>query len=110
MLAAALVGALTAAYWQPAGAAQMFEVRVGDTVQGRYSLDRPQRIEVRGPLGVSVLEVREHRVRFIESPCRNKVCIHSGWLAHSGDATACLPNRVSVSLYGGDQAIDAVAQ
>ncbi len=99
-LGAALVGLLYARYWQPAVAAEAFEVRSAGAVVGRYSLAQAQSLTVAGRSGVSQLEVRDHRVRFRSSPCRNQVCVHSGWLAHSGDVAACLPNRVSVRLIG----------
>lgn len=111
VLAAALVGASAAAFWQPPVAAQRVEVRVGDAEPASYALSGARRIEIEGRLGTSVLAIEDRRVRFISSPCRNKVCIHSGWLSASGDATACLPNRVSITLLGrGAAQIDAVSQ
>ena len=57
----------------------------------------------------SAAPVEPGRLRFVESPCRNRVCIHRGWLNTAGDSSACLPNRVSVSLRGtGAGAVDAV--
>lgn len=111
VLAALLVGVAAAAYWQPRTVADRVEVRVGDGAPRQYSLDTQRHIEVHGALGTSVLEIEDGRVRFVSSPCRNKVCIHSGWLSMSGDATACLPNRVSIALRGqGAAGIDAVSQ
>ncbi|MBI2382646.1 MAG: NusG domain II-containing protein [Gammaproteobacteria bacterium] len=108
--ASLLVGILFARYWGPAVPAAAVELRSGREVVARYPLDRDRRVDVQGRLGVSVLDIRDGRVRFIASPCRNKVCIHAGWLRHSGEAAACLPNRVSVSLIGGVEAeFDAVA-
>jgi hypothetical protein len=110
ILIAAAIGWLAATHWQPAAAAAQVEVRVAGQTSGTYPLDHARDIEVSGPLGVSVLQVRDGRVRFARSPCRNKVCIHSGWLQYSGDATACLPNAVSIALSGrGAPEIDAVA-
>jgi hypothetical protein len=65
-------------------------------------------LEIDGPLGASRIEIRNGRARFISSPCRGKVCIHSGWLEHTGELTACLPNRVSIQLLGQHPRFDAV--
>ena len=109
-LAAALVGALFAAYWQPPQPAAQVEVRSGRDIIGHYSLSENRVLHVAGTLGESVLKIEDGRVRFIASPCRNRVCIHSGWHAHRGDAAACLPNRVSLSLRGGGKGrYDAVS-
>lgn len=109
VLAAAALGALYAHFWQPAVAATHVEVRVAGAPAGRYALSEAREIPVRGRLGVSLLKIEDSRVRFVDSPCRNRVCVHSGWLHRGGDAAACLPNRVSLSLSGGGDALDGVA-
>ncbi len=109
-VAAACVGALYARHWQPPVAATRFEVRVAGEPVGRYPLDQKRDLWVDGRLGRSLLRIDNGRVRFVASPCRNQVCVHSGWLSSSGDAAACLPNRVSVSLSGDAGAgLDAVS-
>ncbi len=99
-VAGALVGTLYARYWQPSIAADSFEVRSGGERLGRYSLTSNQLLTVNGRIGEAVLEVKDGRVRFRSAPCRNQVCVHSGWLAHSGDVAACLPSRISIRLLG----------
>jgi hypothetical protein len=100
-LAVVLVAALFAALWQPPEPAQAVEVRGTDGLVGRYGLERARTLAVPGPLGESEIRIADGAARFVASPCRNKVCVHRGWLRHGGDAAACLPNRVSLSLVGG---------
>ena len=69
----------------------------GDHVQ-RYSLGKEQLIHVDGPLGKTTLEIKDNRIRFIDSPCPNKICIHSGWHNAAGDFAACLPNHVTLQI------------
>ncbi|MDP9142889.1 MAG: NusG domain II-containing protein [Pseudomonadota bacterium] len=108
--AAALIGILFARYWQAPVAATQFEVRVASETFGRYALDIDREIRIDGRVGPSMLKVENGRVRFISSPCRNQVCVHGGWFSHSGDAAACLPNRVSISLSGNaGEGLDAVS-
>lgn len=61
-------------------------------------LNIPQKHQVQGSLGVSTLEVKQGQIRFISSPCKNKICIQSGWHQHGGSLSACVPNRISVQL------------
>ena len=65
-------------------------------------------VRVSGPLGETVLEIRDGKVRVIASPCSQKLCIRAGWLEHAGEAAACVPNRVSVALLGDDPRFDAM--
>jgi hypothetical protein len=69
----------------------------------------PDRVlPVAGPLGESMIEVRDGRARFVSSPCRTQVCVHSGWLANDGEFAACLPNHISLTLVGKDPRFDAI--
>jgi hypothetical protein len=108
-IAGLFIGMLFAHLWQPAAPASAFELRVGGSLLARHALSPDRDIEVSGRLGAITLRVADGRVRFLRSSCRNQVCVHSGWLAHHGDAAACLPNRVSLALVGsGSDGIDAI--
>ncbi len=43
-----------------------------------------------GPLGETVIEIRDGKARVVSSPCPNGICIKAGW----SDTLCCLPNRV----------------
>lgn len=82
-------------------------------VQGIHSpVDHPawedREFSIDGPLGTTVVEIRGGRARIVQSPCRRKLCIRAGWLDAAGDVAACVPNRVSVALLGGDPRFDAI--
>lgn len=54
--------------------------------------------EVTGPLGTSRFEVRGGRVRMLESPCPEKICVKTGWIGRPGEVIACVPNRVVIAV------------
>ncbi len=108
VLAVVLLGGLYARFWSPGPPAQVAEIRRGGELVRRISLDHEARIQVAGPRGTSVLETRPGAIRFLSSPCPQQFCVHSGWLHRSGEATACLPNHLSVEVLGGRQAFDAM--
>ena len=59
--------------------------------------------------GLSVtLRVEDGRIRFEESGCPDKVCVHTGWLSRSGQTAACLPAGVILRVEGdtGDEDAD----
>jgi len=72
------------------------------------ALDHDQTIHVHGKLGDSVLQIHDGMIRFIQSPCTTKFCIHSGWLKFDGDVMACLPNGVYVQVAGGERKYDSI--
>lgn len=66
----------------------------------RVSLKKNQRFTVEGAIGPSQIEVRDGKIRFVNSPCTRKICIRSGFHQHTGSSTACVPNRISLSVDG----------
>jgi len=81
-------------------------------VSYHVNLTHDQWLTVMGALGESVLQVEKGRIRFFSSPCHNKYCIHNGWLRRDHDFVACIPNQISVELYGTQatqQKLDAIA-
>ncbi|NIP71711.1 MAG: NusG domain II-containing protein [Gammaproteobacteria bacterium] len=105
---AVLLPGLYAALWQGTGVADSISVRSADGEPVSASLARDQDITIQGRLGASTIEIRNGRARFRDSPCTAKVCINTGWLQHSGEVAACLPNGVSVQLTGGVRRFDAI--
>lgn len=73
-----------------------------------YPVWQSRRISVQGPLGETIIEIDDGRARVLASPCTQKLCMRSGWLDAAGEATACVPNRVSVALLGDDPRYDAM--
>lgn len=98
-LALLLEGALIGRYWQPRSAGHTALVQ-GPTEQIRVDLRRPQQLQIQGAQGPSTLVVRDGAIAFTDSPCQRKLCIRSGAHRHAGATTACVPNRVSVSIAG----------
>lgn len=108
LAAIALIGALYVRFWYTDAAALELEVwSQGERVQS-VPLAENRTIDVPGALGVSRIEIRQAQVRFVSSPCSNKLCIHAGWQRHAGETVACLPNQVSVRVLGRDRRYDAI--
>lgn len=53
-------------------------------------------VSVHGPEGITVVQIKDGRVRFTESPCRNKLCVRQSWF--SSGSVVCLPNKVVVTV------------
>ena len=48
------------------------------------------------------------RVCIGESACPSQDCVHTGRISRAGEQIICLPNRLVISLTGGQQEFDAV--
>jgi hypothetical protein len=107
-LAALLVGAAWAALWRDGGPAEYAQVTAPGAPAQRLALARDTTLDVQGRRGASRLEVRDGRIRFVDSPCVGRLCVHAGWLSRSGQVAACLPNGVVVEVTGGEREFDAL--
>ena len=84
-------------------------VEVNQNEVARLALATDQTAQVKGPLGVTEVEVKKGQVRIVRSPCKNKVCIKSGYIRYADRLAVCIPNRVVVRIVGeSHRGVDAV--
>ncbi len=108
LLAATLLAGLYTAFWQADGHGAEAVVLVNGKRWARLDLFHNQDLEVPGPLGHSHIQVRDGQARFVDSPCPNKLCVHTGWLSQGGEVAICLPNKVSLQILASDPRFDAI--
>ncbi len=101
LVVAALAGAAVMAFGGTgAGAADRALVDMAGQVLHDVALDDDQTLVVTGPLGTSVILIRDGRARIASAPCPGQICVARGWLSRSGDVAACVPNRTLLRLTG----------
>jgi hypothetical protein len=83
-------------------------IRSGGKVFREVSLSRDQKIEVPGPLGVSIVSIRDRKARIASDPSPRQYCVRQGWLQQAGEIAICLPNQVSVELAGSRKKYDSL--
>jgi hypothetical protein len=66
-----------------------------------FPLGAEETLAVPGPLGDTVVELRDGEVRVLSSPCANQTCVTAGRIHSRGQWVACLPNRVLLRVEGG---------
>lgn len=78
---------------------------------GSYSLGEDRLVEVKGPLGTTVVEIAKERARVTSSPCPHKVCVGMGAKGREGGVIVCVPNEVVVTVgTEGPHGLDAVSR
>jgi hypothetical protein len=53
-----------------------------------------------GPVGETLMVIRDHEVFIQRSDCPRKVCMAMGSIHRTGDVIACVPNRILIRIAG----------
>jgi len=94
--------------WSPASDARYAAVYVGGEKRYIIDLHEDNVLDIEGEDGISQLEIRNGKVRFISSPCQSQFCLRNGWLSPVIGVIACLPNGVSLELLNQDKPYDGI--
>ena len=98
LIMAAVLGLIIIRY--RAGGTDAVVVKVDGRQAIRVSLAEDRHFSVEGPLGKTEIEIRDRRVRVVDSPCNRKICVHTGWIHKPYQTIICVPNRVVINLLG----------
>lgn len=90
------------------GPAEKAVIRVDGRVFAEYPLNAARRVEVAGPLGATVVEIRPGRARVLSDPGPRQYCVRQGWLTQANAIAICAPNHVSLALIGGQAGYDSL--
>ncbi len=83
-------------------------IRSGGKIFREVPLSHNQQIEVRGPLGISIIAIQNRKARIASDPSPRQYCVRQGWLQQAGEIALCLPNQVSVELVGSKKQYDSL--
>jgi hypothetical protein len=83
-------------------------IRSGGKIFREVPLSRDQRIEVPGPLGISIINIKQRKARIASDPSPRQYCVRQGWLQQAGEIALCLPNQVSIELTGSYKRYDSL--
>jgi hypothetical protein len=108
VLASGLIGASFATFWTPRTVGHTAVISFARETVVEAPLDTPAEFNIDGLKGISRLRIADGQIRFVDSPCQGRYCIHTGWLSSTGEVAACLPNGVVVEILGGERVYDAI--
>lgn len=75
----------------------------------RFDLNFEREIIIEGLLGESKIIIKDNHIQFLESPCRDKLCVKAGILKNS--PLICMPNGIMVRFennFDEDTEIDSI--
>lgn len=78
----------------------MAQVRIDNEVVREIDLKKAKDevIHIEGGKLPVTLEIKDHKIAFINAVCPDKVCQNNGFIAHSPQQSVCLPAHVSVTI------------
>lgn len=73
----------------------------------RYSLAQDGEYPLNG--GTNLLVIEDGAARIAAADCPDALCIHQGKIRYSGQCITCLPNRLTVTVLGGEGEVELIA-
>lgn len=66
----------------------------------RFNLNKDNRIICHGPVGETVIQIKDGKARVLRSDCPNQICVKSGVIDKAGQIVVCIPNKVILKIEG----------
>lgn len=75
-----------------------------------HNLTQLKEFTVQGPLGPTVIQVRQGEARILHSPCPDKICVRMGWIKMPGQSAICIPNRILLHIVSEENQVDSISR
>ena len=75
-------------------------VRIDGKQVARYELNVNGEYELNG--GTNLLRIEDGKAYLFEANCPDLLCVHQGKIDESGETITCLPNRLTITVYGAE--------
>lgn len=60
--------------------------------------------------GSNILVIQDGKAYLIEANCPDKLCVKQGKIDKTGQCITCLPNKLTVTIVGGNKGVDLVSE
>ena len=64
----------------------------------QYSLSENGEYELNG--GTNILRIEDGQAFLVDANCPDHLCVNQGKISKTGETITCLPNRLTVTVYG----------
>ena len=65
------------------------------------------RYELNG--GTNILVIEDGAAYMLEADCPDHICVSQGKVRYAGQCITCLPNKLTVTVYGTDEGVELVS-
>lgn len=59
--------------------------------------------------GTNILVIEDGKAYLTDANCPDKLCVHQGKISMTGETITCLPNKLTVTVFGTEQSVDLVS-
>lgn len=82
-------------------------VKIDGTEVAEYSLTSNGTYELNG--GTNTLVIENGVAWLSDATCPDKLCVHQGKISMTGEVITCLPNKLTVTVFGTEESIDLIS-
>ena len=82
-------------------------VKVDGIKVAEYSLSADGTYHLNG--GTNILVIENGKAYLSDANCPDKLCVHQGKISMTGETITCLPNKLTVSVFGAEQSVDLIS-
>ena len=82
-------------------------VKVDGVKVAEYSLSKNGTYPLNG--GTNILVIENGKAYLTDANCPDKLCVHQGKISRTGETITCLPNKLTVSVFGAEQSVDLIS-
>jgi len=69
-----------------------------DNITEKYNLSKDRILTISTKNGNMKIEIKNKKVRVIESNCPKNICVHTGWIKNVYESIICAPNKILITL------------
>jgi hypothetical protein len=82
-------------------------VKVDGIEVAEYSLSKNGTYPLNG--GTNILVIENGKAYLTDANCPDKLCVHQGKISMTGETITCLPNKLTVTVFGAEESVDLVS-
>ena len=82
-------------------------IKVDGIKVAEYSLTADGTYPLNG--GTNILVIEDGRAYLTDANCPDKLCVHQGKISRTGETITCLPNKLTVTVFGAEESLDLIS-
>lgn len=82
-------------------------IKVDGQQVAEYSLSKNGKYDLNG--GTNILVIENGKAYLCDANCPDKLCVHQGKISRTGETITCLPNKLTVTVYGAAESVELIS-